>query len=508
MSFQKVDEIAQAKFNVEVNDNRRLVGAVEHTLKKHSSRGGHTLSTHQDIFTYLIDLLKNKELAATALKIANQYKSYFIDKRTGCYHHTPLLIMEKVVAKRLLTLKSKSVKNSFEMDSAFFEACKDLPYRLTEKQTDAVLSSISEAVSCITGGAGTGKTTVLRTVLKAYNYLNFKIKAIALSGRAAMRLHQSIGFPTSTIATFLREEPIDDDNYIVVIDEASMLDLSTMYKIVAHTNPNVRFLFVGDYNQLPPIGAGLILADVVKSSVITNTELDVVQRQDATTGIPEYSNIVKNGSMPSKLSVGHIHFHEVSLDDVASKCVLLYQQKPCGSQIVAATKKLTSEINLICQSKVNANSERLRFTQYGDMFQMDLYLHDPVLFTQNNYDAGVQNGSLGKLISVEQSKNNYGVVKLDDTDEEIEITKPLLDSLQAGYCITLHKAQGSQFKRVIIALSKARMLDRAWLYTAITRSEDELHIVGTKERFEQAVSSLSAHHIRQTYLSTLLSDNV
>jgi len=96
------------------------------------------------------------------------------------------------------------------------------------------------------------------------------------------------------------------------------------------------------------------------------------------------------------------------------------------------------------------------------------------------------------------------VVKMDDTNEEVAISKPLLDSVEAGYCITLHKAQGSQFKRVIVALSNTKMLDRAWLYTAITRSEDEIHIVGTRERFEQAVRSLSAHHIRKTHLSKLL----
>ena len=142
--------------------------------------------------------------------------------------------------------------------------------------------------------------------------------------------------------------------------------------------------------------------------------------------------------------------------------------------------------------------------EYGDQFTTDLRLNDPVLFTQNNYEAGVQNGSLGKLISIEQTDNSLGIVRLDDNGVDIPLTKSLLDSLDAGYCITLHKAQGSQFKRVIVALGKTKMQDRAWLYTAITRSELELHIVGTITRFEQAVRSLSAHHIRKTHLATLL----
>lgn len=506
MSFTNADQIAQTSFNVEIDDHRRFVGAVEHVLKKHSSQGGHTCATHQDISTQLIQLLKSKNLAALALKTANLHKSYFIDKKTGCYHHTPLLIMEKVVARRLLSLNQKVTEDSFELDSAYSEAFKELPYDLSEKQTEAVFGSLTSHVYCITGGAGTGKTTVLRTVLRAYNSLDFNISAIALSGRAAMRLHQSIGFKTSTIAAFLRDDAIDNDGKnIVVIDEASMLDLATMYKIVAHINPSVRLLFVGDYHQLPPIGAGLILADIVKSKVIGTTELDIVQRQDAKTGIPSYSHQIKMGKIPTNLNVGNIHFHEVELAEVANQCVELYRKSPDKSQIVAATKKMTSEINQQCQLSINSDAERLVFDEFGQRYSTDLLLNDPVLFTKNNYDAGVQNGTIGKLISVENTDKHLAIVRLDDNNEEILITRMLLDSLDAAYCITLHKAQGSQFKRVIVALSKTSMIDRAWLYTAVTRSEDELHIVGTKERLEQAIHSLSAHHIRQTHLRTLLS---
>lgn len=147
---------------------------------------------------------------------------------------------------------------------------------------------------------------------------------------------------------------------------------------------------------------------------------------------------------------------------------------------------------------------RLQFEEFGERYRTDLLLNDPVLFTKNNYDARVQNGSLGRLTSLEQTSESYGLVRLDDSHDEIAITKVLLDSLEAGYCITLHKAQGSQFKRVIVALSSAKMLDRAWLYTAVTRSEDELHIVGSRECFEKSVRSLSAHHKRQTHLAYLL----
>ncbi|PKG55234.1 AAA family ATPase [Shewanella sp. GutDb-MelDb] len=505
MPFKAADDIAIESFDIPFNDIKRLIGSVEYALKKHSKSGGHTVAAHQDIHRSVWTLLGSKELASKALKIADIGKSYFIDSETGSYHHTPLLVMEKVVAKRLLTLNGREDGTSLEFDLAYVEACKELPYDLTAKQTDAVLISLAASVSCITGGAGTGKTTVLRTVLKAYNHMGFDIKAIALSGRAAMRLHQSIGFTTSTIAAFLRQDPIESDSKcVVVIDEASMIDLPTMYKIVAHTNPAVRFLFVGDYHQLPPIGAGLILADIVKSGVIKNTELDIVKRQNSASGIPHYSKLIKDGEVPEELSIGHIHFHDVALDDVAAKCVELYALSPHCSQVVAATKKLTLDINIRCQNNINTGAQRLEFEEFGERYRTDLLLNDPVLFTKNNYDAGVQNGSLGRLTSLAQTADSHGLVKLDDSHDEIVITRALLDSLEAGYCITLHKAQGSQFKRVIVALSSAKMLDRAWLYTAVTRSEDELHIVGSQECFEKSVRSLSAHHKRQTHLAYLL----
>ncbi|MFT6132549.1 MAG: exodeoxyribonuclease V alpha subunit [Shewanella sp.] len=508
MTFENVDNLSQGSFCIGLDDERRKIAAVEFSLKQHSAQQGHTVASHKELFPLVKGFLKNNELTKTALAISHSKRTYWIDIENGTYHHTPLLIMERVVAKRLLKLNAKETQLNHQFDEAFKYATQDLPFPLAEKQLDAVLTSMEHSVSCITGGAGTGKTTVLRTVLRGYNRLGYEIKAIALSGRAAKRLHESVGFETSTIAKFLRDEPIKDDSpTIIVIDEASMLDLATMYRIIIHTDPSVRFLFVGDYNQLPPIGCGLILADIVRSGVIPTTELDIVQRQDETTGIPEYSRLICQGKVPSELSTGNIHFHETPLDDVADVCIEIYAQDPVNSRVVAATKNTVNQINLQCQQTLNKQGDRLEFHEFGDHYKTDLFCNDPVLFTQNNYEAGVQNGTLGKLISVEQTEEHFGLVVIEGDGSIVPLTRALLDSLQAGYCITLHKAQGSQFKRVIVPLGRSRMLDRAWLYTAITRSEEELFIVGTKKRFEQAIRSLSAHHKRQTHLAFLLKNS-
>jgi exodeoxyribonuclease V alpha subunit len=367
--------------------------------------------------------------------------------------------------------------------------------------------AMENSISCITGGAGTGKTCVLRTVLAAYNKLQYNIKAIALSGRAAMRLYESTGFITSTIAKFLREEPLGEDKCLVVIDEASMIDLQTMYRIVTHISPNTRLLLVGDPDQLAPISAGLILADIVKSGVIANTVLEIVKRQEGATGIPEYSNTVKNGQVPLALNCGNIHFHDVPLAQINEVCVALYAENAQQSQIIGATYKAAqgsiNAINQRCQEQCNPNGHQFEFELFGERNYLDIRLNDPVVITQNDYEAGVQNGTLGRLVSIEQTANHFGVIRVD-TGEDIQLTRSLLDSIRPGYAISLHKAQGSQFPHVIVPITSSMMLDRNWVYTAITRAEIELHLVGPTCLFVAAIRRVGATARRQTYLSNML----
>lgn len=507
MPFEQVDAVAKKHFSAENDDENRLLAAVEQGLQHYSSNGGHTVATKRDIVRYVERALGDHDLTEKALSLGANNLSYIVDQQTGSYHITSLLIMEKVVAKRLNKIRNNSYAWTERHTEAIDSAIGDLPYPLTDKQRQAVLTALDSPVSTITGGAGTGKTTVLRTVLRAFHLLGYDIHAVALAGRAAMRLHQSTGFPTSTIAKLLRDDPLSGENTLLVIDESSMVDLGLMYRIVNHTSPEVRLLLVGDSHQLPPIGKGLILSEIIRSGVIPNTELDVVKRQEASSGIPEYANTIKEGLVPASLTTGDITFHEAIQDDVAKASTDLYAENPDETRIITATKAMTKEINLLCQERVNSASEQMFFTEFGNWYKPEFRLNDPVLFTQNNYEAGVQNGSLGRLISIEQTSKHYGVVRLDDNGLEVPLTRSLLDSLELGYCITLHKAQGSQFPRVIVALSKTSMIDRSWIYTAVTRSESALHIVGTKQRFESAVKSESSYSRRRTCLAGLLAQD-
>lgn len=510
MPFDKVDELEIAELDLKENDDRRLSAALEIAIRS-QIEAGHTFTTVSQLTPQLKKLLKDNTLVTEAFK-AGYHKAQFVyNEQTETYHPTAQLLMESVVAKRLSTLSHRTNLFNQSSNKAFHTALSELPYDLAQKQIEAVTTCLDNAVSCITGGAGTGKTTVLRTALRSFHAVGYEIHGVALSGRAAMRLHESTGFITKTIARLLREDALEPDseypNQLLVIDEASMIDLPTMYRIINHCHPDVKIILVGDPNQLPPIGCGKVLSDIIESGTITNTALNIVKRQKGSTGIPEYSKLINEGEVPASLSSGNIHFHDVQPDNIVDTCTALFMNDTENSRVMAPTKKLVGEINERIQAAANPNGEKMVFDIHGETFyREDLRQGDTVLFTKNNYDEGIQNGSLGKLISVETGEETYGQVQLD-TGEVITITQQLMDCMERGYAITLHKAQGSQWPRIIIALKAGRIVDRAWLYTAITRAEAEVHIVGNAHEFEKITKAPSNAHKRNSFLLHLLQRN-
>lgn len=506
MSFKEIDSIARSKFKICTDDNRRLSAALEFAIKQKVEKG-HTFTNQHELRPNLNKLLGDRDLVTQAFKAGYCKAQYVLNPETGSYHPTAQLLMESVVAKRLLALIKRTFELGKQTDAVYYSALTDLPYSLTIKQIEAVKTCLRNSVSCIIGGAGTGKTTVLRTVLQVFHELKYEIHAVALSGRAAMRLHESIGFNTMTVAALLRSPPIEpstkSQTHLLVIDEASMIDIPTMYRLVNHIHPSVRIIFAGDPDQLPPIGCGKVLSDLVLSELVAKTALNIVKRQKGATGIPEYSKLINQGLVPGNLSTGNIHFHDTSKQNIAEVCCDLYQQFTNASRVIAPTKALVAEINKLIQESVNKEGKRLEFMMHGEHFYQNLRLRDAILFTKNHYEKGLQNGSLGTLTSIEISDQSYGVVTLD-TGEKVEVDQAVLDCMELGYAITLHKAQGSQFPRVIVALQRGRIVDRAWLYTAITRAESEVHIVGSEEDFRTITEQPSIAHSRNSYLVELL----
>lgn len=510
MKFADIDKLALSTFKKPLDDKNRLVASVNQVLSEDVVSRGHTFAYHSQVIPRIAKVLGCTELAEQAL-VQSEKMLNFRRGENGTYHHGSLYLMECMIAERFSTLLKRKSEWTDEHPVKINTAMAEVPFRLAPKQVEAIFSALENEVSIISGGAGTGKTTVLRTVLRAFEELGYNIHGIALSGRAALRLFESIRIPTKTITRFLGDPDLRGEDaegnplkHLVVIDESSMVDTLNMCRIVTHTCPEVRFLIVGDDEQLAPIGAGKILYDLIQSGVVPCIELDQVQRQDESTGIPEYSRVIRSGKVPEELSFKNVRFHECREADIVDKCIEIYQHNRGRSQMISATRKTTWALNVNCQAMFNAHSPMLTYEYVGRTIESGFRQFDPVIFTKNHIKLGIQNGLLGDLSSIQWDEAGYGGVKTFEAEELIPLSPQLITELQLAYSITLHKAQGSQFPVVIVALDNSGLIDRSWLYTAITRAEVEVHVVGTKTKFIQAVTGGNKGHRRQTYLQELI----
>ncbi|MDA0151583.1 AAA family ATPase [Vibrio sp. Makdt] len=514
LSFKDTDQIALHSFGLQTNSQERLIGAIEFAQHQRMKQG-HTVSSFEELAPLVNRCLNDINLSNSALKQSYETPAFTIDKQ-GDFHPAGLIIMEQTIALRLAKLTIKCTW-SHHYDNALATTISELPYSLTNKQKEAVITSLKMGTSIITGGAGTGKTTVLSVIMNAYVNLNVQVIPMALSGRATKRITEATGFKARTIAGFIHNvKQYDLDRpTVLIIDEASMLDLCTMYNLVRRTPPNVRFILVGDSKQLPPIGTGLVFHDAV--NIIPTTALDVIKRQDESTGIPLFTEQVSNGSTPdAHLFNDNIRFHQVKADGVLSKVAELYATSPSNTQIVTAQNNALSgviQINTLCQAMFNPNGKRLDFFLGSQKHHLKINDGDPIVFNDNHWDKDIQNGTMGHLINVGQSSSStQNIIALADVELDdgrtIPLTHDLLDSIRPAYAITLHKAQGSQFNRVIIPISNSSLIDRSWIYTALTRAEVSIELVGDFSDFKRGICRQGSAGMRKTYLRELLNEEL
>lgn len=505
MRFSKVDDIAQKHFGIKTDDEIRLSAIIEQSLRLWSDKGN-TVAVWQDIEPNIRKILFNdQELVLKASELNGDIIGFV--KQDGKYFVSGNYIFEKTIAKRFGKLSKIKLHWLSELEDAFNSAIPD-EWKLEKAQERAVRTALISHIFALTGGAGTGKTTTTKLIVDAYQKLGFTIYPVALSGKAARRLQQSIGLETNTIARLLRETCINETNTVLLVDEASMLDAYTMWRLVTLFSDQTRILLVGDPYQLPPINAGFILNDVINSGVINHVELDVVKRQGVDSTVPAYSNSIRHGTMPSSLTTADITFQESS-DDILQDAVNAYAQYHCA-MIVAPTNATVRAVNVKLQDTVNPNGKVLDLTDMPiTKGSYQLREGDPVVITLTCYKNDVQNGTLGVIKSAVATDDYACIIELEDLDEKgnkrlLEVDWHLFEYIDLAYCLTLHKLQGSQASNVIVLLERGRLLDRSWLYTAVTRAEDKVHIIGKETDFRFGVNKQGAVDTRKTALAEML----
>jgi exodeoxyribonuclease V alpha subunit len=404
---------------------------------------------------------------------------------------------------------------------------------LGDEQRAAAVGIMSRPLACLVGGGGTGKTHTCKVVCDLWVHLGGDVLLCALAGKAALRLSRSTGRLAKTLARTLAELAERDeletaladpdtseseaakirtklttlsaitDKTLVVIDEASMVDLPTVLSITKRLSACSRLLLVGDEAQLPPIGFGLVFHELVKDPSITR-QLTQVHRQAAATGIPTAAAAVRSGGIPAFSEflgpTSGISFVDADPADIAPALdgAIARLGEPWDVLVVTATIAGAAGVDGINERfhrrQVAAGHDELR-SFFGRRFSVG----EPVIFGRNDYRAGLFNGLLGRVTAIDIAEHTVEVL-FDGNAEPKTLGDEHLVDLDLAYAVTCHKAQGSSARRVVVPIYASRLLDRSWLYTAITRAEEQVVLVGDREIFRTSVAKPPAAELRTTGL--------
>jgi len=527
--WREVDLLALDHFKVGLDDRRRLRGAVEEALYRVIA-AGNTATSIYSLKSRLAQLLgsqrSSKEwqrLVSDVIDEGPEHASFTVGP-TGLIHPVGPLVMEMTIAgaiaDRLREGKTCQLLTSDNVETVIAEYESTLSYTLTLEQKAAVQLAAAWGFAIVVGGAGVGKTTMLKTLYQVYDAAGVTLHQIALAGSAARRMSEVTGRPASTIAAFLQKVNSVDltRQIVIVVDDASVLDVITMSKLCEALPPHVRILLAGDSSQLMPVGLGLILPALVDIPGMPVVELTAVKRYGSL--IASAAQDVRAGRWPN-LSTDlkdSISFLPCKQDGITNFVVSLYGAAPAETKILCAKRSGpdgAKAINYACQVRYTHSGEHLAI--WNEEFEQQqgtaLYLHDLVTCNRNRWDVGIQNGSLGRIVSIEEVPfidpddnelgNVLGSIKWDDG-----VVRPLyesmLDELELGYGITVHKAQGSQWPIVIVPLTANRVLDRTLIYAAITCARTKVILVGDPAAAKAAVEALPKSYYRQTGLKIWL----
>jgi len=529
IGFIKADEIA-ATMGIAKDDPRRIKAALVHVMNRISNNEGHTFIKKDQLIEVSLQFFKDDATVDSslieeciALLISNEQLAISDDKL-----FLPLLMnAEKKVAQKIEELTKEQVDESPEdILEAFLKTKEKINIEYSTEQEMAITTSLNSSISIITGGPGTGKTTVVNGILSTYDlmYENAKktkiVKLASPTGRAAKRITETTKRDATTIHRLLEydrngtfginaDEPLIAD--LVIIDEVSMLDTYLAYQLFTSLLPNTKLILVGDDNQLPSVGPGQVLKDLIDSEAIPITRLTRIHRQAEGSSVISLAHEINNGKLPNDLREKKPD--RLFVPALNEDIVRLLKQVTAG----AIAKNYTAKdvqvlipmyrgplgidaLNIALQELFNPKAddkEEIAFNQ--KIFREG----DKVLQLVNNPDAGVMNGDVGEIVRVINAGNKSEVL-VDFDDIEVAYNREDLLMLTHAYAMSIHKSQGSEYPVVIMPITRAYwiMLQRKLIYTGITRAKKSLILIGDYDALEYAANNNGS--IRQTMLKSLL----
>lgn len=430
------------------------------------------------------------------------------DLRFGEAYYLPDYYMaECVIAKKLSQMKSLE-QSDIEIPVDIGSIENELRFTLGEKQKEAIKSAVNSRVSIITGGPGTGKTTIIRGIVMALQQAGLcDIYLAAPTGRAALRIKEATGHEATTIHRMLKitvdmpsavVKPFDSD--AVIVDEASMIDIDLMQKLVRGLNLPTRLIIVGDENQLPSVGPGLVLKNLIESKKFNTVKLDEVYRQAQDSAIVANAYKVLNGEMIEPIDDGNFHFHKTESQKEASDIILWLKAK----EIREKYGFVDDEIQVLSPLKDgDAGTKTLNkkiqdvMNPHGEPFPIDddqeIRVGDRAMHLVNDYTNNVFNGEIGRASAIVDKEDDDKALVVDyDEDRKVEYCEDNsnMDAVTLAYAITVHKSQGSEYKAVVIPIFQSRNMYRNLLYTGMTRAKEQLFFVGDPEALQKGIMEI------------------
>lgn len=542
VSFITSDTIAN-DMGLPKNSSQRICSGIKYILNEASYNSGHVYLPKRLLLEETVYRLRvTEDEAENSLKILVENRSVIMDiieKEEVCYLFS-FHEAESHVAKQLAFISSTVPKHTMTTDAAEkaiddYEAQSKI--KLAPQQRNATVTALSSGIMILTGGPGTGKTTTIRTIIKLLDDLKLNVALAAPTGRAAKRMSEVTGLEAKTIHRLLgtqmtggaqvfihdEEHPLTAD--VIILDEVSMIDIKLMSSFLRAVKRGARLIFSGDSDQLPSVGAGNVLHDIIESKVVPVIELNKIFRQAEESLIIMNAHSINNGELPElKVRTNDFFFlKRTGIEQSAYTIVDLYQNRLPKSyginpisdiQVLSPMKKGiagTINLNKLIQNSINPPIPGKKEHRYGNTVYR---IGDKVMQTRNNYDIpyirndgddgmGIFNGDMGIVADINEHDKYMEIVF--DEDKKVKYPFTNLEDIDLAYAITVHKSQGSEFPTVIMPVCNYNpmLMSRNLFYTAVTRARKMVILVGS-ERTVANMTYNNTYHKRYTGLTEKL----
>ena len=504
IGFKTADGIAN-KMGYEKNDIRRCQSGIIYTLNQLANEG-HVFAEEEQLVKAALDLLEAEEEPSRAA-LTNMIQTEEVKMEEEAIYLPPFYFAEVGTANRLLALVEGQEKELFIRPMDLQALSKETGVEYDEVQLQAIEEAVRSKVMVLTGGPGTGKTTTTQGIIAALKHMGMRILLAAPTGRAAKRMSEATGMEAKTIHRLLEFNPKDgykrnEENPLegdaLIVDECSMIDIILMNSLMKAVPRSMRVVFVGDIDQLPSVGAGNVLRDLIDSKKIPVVRLTRIFRQAQTSRIVMSAHAINQGRFPDTSNGKATDFFFIQQEDaektageivnlVKNRLPKAYSQKTSQIQVLTPMQRGVvgaANLNMALQNALNPCPTALNRGGYS--FRQG----DRVMQLRNNYDKEVFNGDLGYIESVDTEERTL-LVNFEDRLVEYEASE--LDELTLAYATTIHKSQGSEYPIVVmpVLMTHYVMLQRNLIYTGITRAKKICVLIGSKKALSFAIRNMS-----------------